>query len=93
MASGLLRLCSMRNSDPAREPTLPFDNGDRDPGREPDGDALDDDDDDDDDAEQGVARNPAAAPGREEEESELADEDILERLDLDDLEDMEGPDA
>lgn len=41
----------------------------------------------DDDREHRVARRPNPLPAREEEEEELAEADILEELDLDDLDD------
>ncbi|HEY6177265.1 MAG TPA: hypothetical protein VIX73_22565 [Kofleriaceae bacterium] len=42
-----------------------------------------------DDREQRVARRPNPLPAREEDEEELAEADILEELDLDDLDDSD----
>jgi len=44
---------------------------------------------DDGDREQRVAHRPNPLPAREEDEEELAEADILEELDLDDLEDAD----
>ena len=58
-----------------------------------DGRGRDDRDDglarDDNDREQRVANRPNPLPAREEDEEELAEADILEELDLDDLEDAD----
>lgn len=72
------------------------------PSAEPHG--IRDDDEpasDADDREHRVVHRPSPLPGREEDEEELAEADILEyldiddsdRLDRDDLDRMEGPDA
>lgn len=50
-------------------------------------------DDDDDDLEIGVAHRPSRSPLREEDEEEIAEDDIMEQLDADDAAKAEGPDA
>jgi hypothetical protein len=45
------------------------------------------------DPENSVSYRPGRLPARETEEEELAEADIMEILDLDDLKKMEGPDA
>jgi hypothetical protein len=54
---------------------------------------LDDDLGDDEEREYGVSHKPNPVPSREEEEEELAEADIMEKLDLDDMKEGEGPDA
>ena len=71
---------------------------DREPGGAPRGwsaelgDQLGDDDRAD-DPERAVAHRPARLPIREADDEELAEADIMEELELDDLNRMDGPDA
>lgn len=59
------------------------------------GNAHRSDDDDDDDDHERVAHRPSHLPERdvEDDEDDLAEADMMERLDLDDLKRLEGPDA
>jgi hypothetical protein len=77
------------NRDPLSEDeTLPGGEG-----FDPDEPDADEDDEDAEDGEHRVAHKPDPLPTREQEEAELAEADIVEHLDLDDLERMDGPDA
>lgn len=80
-----------RNEEPiSRAETQPEEEG---LDRAPDGKDDADDADDIEDREHGVTHRPPPAPNREEEDEELAEADILQKLDDDELKQMEGPDA
>jgi hypothetical protein len=77
-----------RNPDPNQP-----DDDDLEIGQEPDDEEDDDSGDEPEDREQSVSRQPNPAPIREQEEEELAEADLLDQADVDDLKNGEGPDA